>query len=115
MTPGTYSVTATATDPAGNVGTDATTNERHLNTYYVNDTGPAMPGPAVGNDSNDGVAGHAQGHGAGNPLGNLEPGDVVRIDTGTYTLSSDIVLGFRMVLPEAVTFEHRLRSNNRSQ
>jgi parallel beta-helix repeat protein len=87
---GTYDVQVTATDAAGNVGSDGTTDELTVlgQLYYVNDaqTLHDVWTTAPGDDANDGMTPatpKASIQAILNAYG-LGPGDIVRIDTGTY-------------------------------
>ena len=65
--------------------------------FYVNDNSQANDAwcTAVGNDANDGLSPAAPKATVQAILSayDLEPGDIVRIDTGTYTLTSNIIVG----------------------
>jgi parallel beta-helix repeat protein len=67
------------------------------NRYYVNDASTAHDAWCTqpGDDANDGLSPATPKATVQDVLADydLEPGDVVRIDTGTYTLASNIVVG----------------------
>jgi hypothetical protein len=100
LTPGnTYLVQVTSDQHAALTGTSAQpfTITTPTNVYYVND-GTVNPGDwtsAPGNDSNDGLTTATPKASIGAILSayHLNPMDVIKVDAGTYNLSSTIVLG----------------------
>jgi hypothetical protein len=96
---GTYDVQVTATDLAGNVGSDPSTDELTIlgQAYYVNDGSTAgdVYTTAIGDDANDGRTPAAPKATVQAILSihDLEPGDVVYVDTGTYNVTSSMTIG----------------------
>jgi hypothetical protein len=98
FTPGNYRVQVTRTGDGTSDLSDGTfTITGPVHTYYVNDDAFAVGDwtTAVGNDANDGLSSNTPKRSIRAILDayDLEPGDVIRVDAGTYVLTANIVIG----------------------